>query len=294
MSGSEPRRVVDPAASADVPPLVLRDDARPKSAVSRGAKLLATGDWRAAGATFEQRAQTHPDDTMAAAGLAMSRWRIAGSATVIQELQSIAGQHPRDQWIRLQIGVSQMVAGQDEEAQATLAGVFRAASVDPASLDVARRADDLLHPTLAPGYPPLLVRAQDVGDPGSSRLVARLVEAVRRGDRRAAARLGRGASRDALARDPLAAIAVAVASFDKDRALRTVSELDRIDARLDAQQHVTRSALLVHRALVLVWSGDPTAARQTLDRAITESTSPGAGRWHRQAVALDHVIRPTA
>lgn len=265
--------------SADgVPPLVVRDETPANSYLARGAQLLADGRTRQAQQLFSDVVARRPGDVPAQVGLALSQWTTAGPERVSSMLDQLVRENPGDPYVQLHAGIVQ-VSLDDARARRSLETAQRLALLQPrgAAFDLARRADDLLHPHLAPGYPLLLVRAEDVATRAARRHVSALRAAVASGDRERSAALSRRIMAKPGA-EPGVAVAAAIAAYDKQRPQQAVDQLTRLAVRTGSRQ---QGVVRVHLALVQLWGGDAAAGRLTLQEA-----SRGSDRWATQARTL--------
>jgi cytochrome c-type biogenesis protein CcmH/NrfG len=103
-----------------------------------------------AAAALQRAGSLAPDDPRVEAALVTLSYDPAEPGVAIDELTALVERAPDASLARFQLGVAQLWAGRTQEAETTLValrdgeaeGFYRSA------------ADDLLHPEMAPGYPP--------------------------------------------------------------------------------------------------------------------------------------------
>lgn len=270
------------ASRVDAPPFVVRDRAAAKSLERSAAAALRAGQWATAASLFERMASDRPSDPMPAVGLVISRWHRMGATNAIRALDRIGDQHSDDPWVTLERGLARVMTSAPD-TQAVLEQARSSAQLSRATLDVARHADDVLHPNIASGYPPLLVRAGDSTSPTVIADINRIVAAVRLDDRRTAARVASAVPRNTSS--TAAAVAAALGRFSKDRPLTTTSELAVIRDRSITGSD--RAMASLHHAIVVIWVSGPTRALPELRQVAHQADS---GRWGQQAVAIERAL----
>jgi len=270
MTGPAPKPVGE-GATKTAPPLVLEPAASADKPLAAAARSLAEGEHRSAERQFTSLVAERPDEPLPQTGLILSRWRTLGPRSVVRDLEQLAREYPESAGVQLHLGLARLL-GQAPEAEAAFAAA-RKQGWETGELTTARRADDLLHPRMAPGYPPLLVRADDLGTPQARRVLAQLVLALGADDRPAARRIA-VSSESLRAQEPLLAVAAAVASYDKDRPSVSVQALEAA-----ARQSGARGAADLHRGLALLWAGDRT-------RGVRLLASVRGGHWGEQSAAI--------
>ena len=279
MTGPAPRPA--PAAQfPDPPPYVVRDDVARSSLERRAAAALTRGDVGTAAVLFDRQATDDPGNVRPAVGLVLARWKRDGATRSIAALDRIGTENPREPWVTLERGLARVVVSAPD-ATTVLKSALRAARNRSGQFDVARIADDVLHPTVAPGYPPMLVRAVDSSRPAEHQLIVSMDVAVLAGDRLRASQLAEQARTSQS--QPTTALLVAreVAAFTKDRPLQTLAALANI--RDSAPAGPDRAMASLHHAMVEIWVRGPERARPELERIARDSSN---GRWARQADAL--------
>lgn len=286
--GAEPRSSQAPAQS---PPLelgiLLRDD--PEADALRAAeRLLDDGRREAARRQFAELATENPDSVEAAVGAAIASWPDG----TIERLRQLVTEHPESGVARLHLGLALLTSGAEEAAAAKWREAERRDPDSPAAL----RAEDLLHPDMAPGRPPFVgrfARPSELDGLPPEQQLARLEELARRGGAKdwlllgtAYQRLGRpvsaerafaGAAKTA-PKDVAAQTAAAIGRFDKDDPARTFSRLGPL-----ANDHPDEPVARYHLGLALSWLGAVEEATKQLRRA----RDAGAGGFYgREAERL--------
>lgn len=278
MTGSTPPRVGADGPQAP-PPLVLRDDEPESSELSAGARELAAGRPSRAANRFAAAAADDPDGVEPQVALALARWNRGGARVVERDLRQLAREYGGDAYIELHLGLVLVYAGDVDAGTPVLRSAMRHASAADAH-DLARHADDLLHPDQIPGYPPLLVEAGDATTPTGAEAISRLRAAVASGDREASATVAAELARTHGERDPALQVAVALATYDKQDPGRTVSSLARIRAHGELAADV-----LLARAVVFVWQGDASRARPLLEQVAADRSAGDAARQARKLLS---------
>lgn len=283
MTGSAPREAGG-SAPKDPPPLVVDESAGRR--LEEAGAALGEGKLGLAERRFTDLVAERPDDALPQVGLVLSRWRKLGPTAVERDMEQLRREYPGSAEVTVHLALVRIFSGDRQAAGELLRqALAEAQSADPPKLHLARRADDLLHPSFAPGYPPLLVGADDLSDSRARELARALTEAVGDDDRRRAGELAERASilasRPGLAETDreLLRVAAAVAGWDKDtpaagtRALQLVARESTGDAGAAAR---------LHRGLLLLWSGERRAGLVELEALGKD----GDSRWHRQAAAV--------
>jgi len=222
---------------------------------------------------FEAALRSDPSSLEAAVGAAVAAW----PAGTVERLRDLAEEHPDSALVRLHLGLTLYAEGKTEEAEAEWR---RAQSRDP-DTPAAVRAEDLLHPDMAPGRPFFF---PDVAAPPALEGLSateQLEELERRADGGrledlllygvALQRVGRPISAQeafdrALAREPEnldAQVASAVARFDKDAPERAFSRLGPL-----ARYHARAGVVRFHLGLLLLWIRAVDEARRQLELAV--------------------------
>lgn len=277
LTNDEPGGERPAARPPAAPPLVLdlgvRNDAEAR-ALRRAAQLYGRNRRDEAARIFARY-----DSPEARVGAALAAW-----PNSLDRLRALARERPRSGAVRLNLGLA--LATLDRRAGA-LRELRAAARVAPDSL-YAIRADDVLHPRIAPGLPAFVPSfpppSRLAGLSGTEQL-ALLAREARGRDLRAKLlygtalqRVGRPVSArrvlDEAARlapnDPEALTAAAVARFDKSDPSRAFGRLGPLTRRFPRAQTVR-----FHLGLMLIWLGDAPDARRQLQRArALDPTSP--------------------
>jgi tetratricopeptide (TPR) repeat protein len=287
--GAKPASTAQPETRP--PPLelgiLLRND--PEARALRAAeRTLERGNRIEARRRFETLRAANPDSVEAAVGAAIASWPDG----TLDRLRRLVTEHPDSGVARLHLGFALLASGDESAAAREWAEAERRDPDSPAAL----RAEDLLHPRMAPGRPPFVAAFRRPAGLSGLSPEEQLAELERRADRGGAAdqlllgsayqRVGRPESaRRAFARavelapgDLQAQVAVAVGSFDKDDPSRTFSRLGPLVAR-------SKGAPLVryHLGLCLTWLGAVEEAKRQLRLARDVG---GGGFYGREAKRL--------
>ena len=278
-----------PAARKGAPPLTLelgiRTD-RDAVALRRAANLYAAGRRAVAARSFAKI-----DSVEGRVGAAFAAWPTG----TVDRMNRLAGLHPQDAVVQLNLGVALFWAGLPGAEDA-----WQAAAASEPDSPYAVAAGNLLHPEFARGIPVFVATAPlpaalDGLEPSAQlellrRNAARGVDGrllygvalQRLGMQRSAERVFTRAAQDA-PNDPEAQVAAAVARFDKARPADAFSRLGPLTRRFPASATVR-----FHLGLLLLWSGEVKEARKQLVRATTvEPGSPLAGEARKYLDELD-------
>jgi tetratricopeptide (TPR) repeat protein len=266
--------------------VLLRNDAEAR-ALRRAERAYDSGQKKAAHDQFAVLLQRDPESLEAAVGEAVSAWPL----TTVFRLRRLAEEYPKSALVHLHLGLALYASGQDRAAAEEWR---RALEVEP-DTPSALRAEDLLHPDMAPGRPffyPSFGPELDVGGDAASQLEA-LRRAAKTGGVRdnllygvALQRVGRSVSaREAFARartfDPEsldAQVAEAVGSFSKAAPADAFSRLGPL-----AESHPRSPIVRFHLGLLLLWLRDVEEARRQLQRA---ADADRGGFYGKEARAL--------
>jgi tetratricopeptide (TPR) repeat protein len=239
----------------EAPPLELNAS----SAALRAAEAtLERGGRRRAREQFEAFLAGNPGSVEAAVGAAIAAWPDG----TIERLRELADENPASGVVRLHLGLALFSGGKRDEALQEWREAERRDPDTPAAI----RAEDLLHPDMAPGRPYFY--------PASGRLAAGV--ALQRAGRPVSALR---AFERALAAEPNsleAQVAVAVARFDKDEPAQAFSRLGPL-----AAEHPRAEIVRYHLGLLLLWIRALDEAEEQLSRA-----SQGDGFYARLAQDL--------
>jgi tetratricopeptide (TPR) repeat protein len=255
-------------------------------ALALAGALLDAGRERAAVQRLDEAAALlGPDDPRVQVGRALAAYRDGNPQRADDLLAALAADRASDPLPTFERGLVLLFAGDTERAREWLA---RARDLDREGF-YGVRADNVLHPGIAPGYPPwfasrdlargpvaaLRRKAQAApGDPDAQLALAAALQAdgKRRGAREAAAL--------AVAADPDdldAQVAVAVLGFDKDRPAAAVGALGTI-LRGDRSRVEPR----LHLALLLSWIGRREQAREQFRLAAQADPDGRLGKLARE------------
>jgi tetratricopeptide (TPR) repeat protein len=274
----------------EAPPLelgiVLADDAVARS-LRAAEREYDEGRREAARERFEAILAENPDSVEAAVGAAVAAW----PAGTVEQLEALVAEHPGSGVARLHLGLAQLASGEDEAA----AGQWQAAQERDPNSPAALRAEDLLHPNMAPGRPPFVLPttpADDLGERAPERQLAELERRAEAGGARdwlllgsIYQRVGRPVSAERAfqralelaPRDVNARVAAAVGRFDKDNPSQTFSRLGPL-----AREEPNAAVVRYHLGLCLSWIGAVEEARRQLELA----SEAEAGFYGREAERL--------
>lgn len=278
-----PPAAAGPTPREGAPPLTLELGVRADPdavALRRATRLYADGKRAAAGRAFARL-----DSLEARVGRAFAAW----PEGTVDRLNRLAGLHPQDAVVQLNLGVALFWAGLPGAEDA-----WRSAAASEPDSPYAVAAGNLLHPDYARGLPVFVTTAPlpaglDELAPAAQldllrRNAARSVEGKlvygvalqRLGRPRSALRVFSEAARRAPG-DVEAQVAAAVGRFDKARPAEAFSRLGPLTRRFPG-----RATVRFHLGLLLLWSGEVKQARSQLTRAAAaEPGSPIAGEARR-------------
>lgn len=223
--------------------------------------------------SFEAVLRSNPSSLEAAVGAAVAAW----PEGTVERLRELAGGRPDNALVRLHLGLALYAEGNTEEAEAQWR---QAQSRDPDTA-AAVRAEDLLHPDMAPGrpffFPDTAARPELEGLSATEQLeeLERRAEDGRLEDLLlygvALQRVGRPVSAQetfdlALAREPDnldAQVAAAVVRFDKDAPEQAFSRLGPL-----TRYHPRAGVVRFHLGLLLLWIRAVDEARRQLEIAV--------------------------
>lgn len=280
-----------PPSAADRPPsrppplaldLGVRTD--PVARALRRAETLYARGRRAEA----RRVFTRYRDAQAQVGAALASW----PRETVARLRRLTKEHPRSAVVRLHLGLALAAEGRGREAREAWRSAERAGP-DSAS---AVRAEGLLHPRFAPWVPiftPSFAAGANDGRLSAARRVAAIARSARDGGPRekmlygvvlqqlgrrlSAERVFSEAARMAPSRaEPQ--VAAAVGRFRKARPERAFSRLGPL-----ARRFPRAATVRFHLGLLLLWSGEPDAAKRQL--ALAGAARPNA-RLAREAKRL--------
>ena len=264
------------AVAGEPPPLELgilpSDDPQARALVA-AARAYEQGRLAEARRRFEAILASDPSSLEAAVGAAVSAWPDG----TVERLRELVEDNPDSALVRLHIGLALYTEGDTEEAGAQ----WREAEKRDPDTPSALRAEDLLHPDMAPGRPFFFPREAPEA-PLDEELTAaeQLAELERRAQSGdvddllaygvALQRVGRPVSaraafERALARAPEdleAQVAAAVGRFDKDTPEDAFSRLGPL-----ARDHPRAGVVRFHLGLLLLWIRAVDEARRQLELA---------------------------
>jgi predicted Zn-dependent protease len=257
--------------------LGVRTDPEAK-ALRRASGLYDAGRRHAAGRIFRRY-----HSLQAEVGAAFAAWPDA----VVANLERLAGEHPRDAFVQLHLGLAEFWRGRAGRAEQA----WRAAAARDPDTASAVHADDLLHPRLPPGLPefvPTFPFPRKLAALTPPQQFAALSAAARRGGTRpkllygvALQRLGKPVSAElqfaAAARaapaDPEALTAAAVGRFTKSNPSDAFARLGPLAKRFPHAQSVR-----FHLGLMLLYLRQVTPARRELRLARIEGPQTVLGK----------------
>jgi tetratricopeptide (TPR) repeat protein len=265
---------------------VLRDDAEAR-ALRRAERAYDRGDRPAARQQFTALLEQHPESLQAAVGAAITAWPTA----TVSRLRQLAAEHPRSSLVQLHLGLALYASGDDRGAAAAWR---RALEVEP-DTPSAVRAEDLLHPEMAPGrpffYPSFGPRLDLGGAPASQLDTLRRVAArggvrdkilygvaLQRVGRFVSAREAFAAARASAPQSLDAQVADAVGRFTKAAPADSFSRLGPL-----AEAHPRSPVVRFHLGLLLLWLREVKEARRQLQRA---ADADRGGFYGKEARAL--------
>jgi tetratricopeptide (TPR) repeat protein len=237
------------------PPLELSADS---PALRAAEAAYERGDRRLAREQFEAFLTRDPGSVEADVGAAIAAW----PSGTIERLRALAREHPSSGVVRLHLGLALFSAGRRDEAL----GEWREAERRDPDTPAALRAEDLLHPEMAPGRPYFYPASDRLAEGAALQRAGRPVSALRAFER-------------ALAAEPdslEAQVAVAVARFDKDDPAQAFSRLGPL-----AGEHPKAEIVRYHLGLLLLWIRALDEADEQLNRA-----TEGEGVYARLAAEL--------
>jgi Flp pilus assembly protein TadD len=191
----------------------------------------------------------------------------AWPAGTVRRLRILAARYPGSALVRLELGLALAFSGQRADATRAWREAERVQPDSPSAV----RAQDLRHPSSAPGLPPFVPSFVQATSPVETHLLRgagyqqalRPVSAER--EFRAAARLAPN--------DPEALTAAAVGLYDKDRPALAFSQLGPLAKRFPRAQTVR-----FHLGILLIYFGDLDRARRELAQAHAEGPGTPLGR----------------
>jgi tetratricopeptide (TPR) repeat protein len=267
--------------------VLLRNDAEAKS-LRQAERSYDSGNRAAARARFAALLEKDPHSLEAAVGAAVAAW----PDTTLPRLRQLAAEHPDSALVHLHLGLALYAAGDDREAAAQWRQALQVEPDAPSAL----RAEDLLHPEMAPGRPyfyPSFAPTLDLGKRSAADQLAALRRQAAKGGLKenllygvALQRVGRSVSAreafgHALELDPQsleAQVADAVGHFDKAAPVEAFSRLGPL-----AEAHPRSALVRFHLGLLLLWIRDVQEARKQLQRA---ADADRGGFYGKEARAL--------
>jgi tetratricopeptide (TPR) repeat protein len=251
--------------------LFLGDDAQTR-ALAAAERAYEQGRRDEARRRFEEILASDPSSLPAAVGAAVAAW----PEETVARLTVLADERPNSALVRLHLGLALYAQGETDRAEEE----WRQAEEREPDSPAAVRAEDLLHPDMAPGRPFFFPSTSP--EPGLEGLspADQLAQLERRAERDGATdlisygvalqRVGRPVSAraafdEALEREPEsldALVAAAVARFDKDAPEQSFSRLGPL-----ARDHPRAGVVRFHLGLLLLWIRAVDEARRQLGLA---------------------------
>lgn len=265
---------------SDPPPLILRDNEVAHSTIDRANTALESRKFGVAQRLFEDELASSPGSSVAQVGALFSQWKKLGSQSVLRRLTSAQRAQPEDPYLMLSLGELELFMGSGEEAALMLKKSRALAREAAASFDVARRADDLLHPRLAPGYPPIFIAPDSVNVPSQKLAVAEILKLVESDDRIRAGMRARDFIRTKeIAANPRVLSAMYVATFDKDNPRAAEDALQMLNG-----EYAKNSTVQLHLAFVQLWMSDKKSGLRNIRAITTSATAFSFDRAQAKAV----------
>jgi Flp pilus assembly protein TadD len=267
--------------------VVLRTDREAKR-LRAAERAYDRGNRAAAKDEFDTLLTSDPESVEAAVGAAVSGW----PDQTLLRLRQLAAEYPESALVHLHLGLALYADGDDTAAATEWRKALEVEPDTPSAL----RAEDLIHPDMAPGRPffyPSFAPTLDLSrDSPAAQLDALRRQAVRGGVKDnllygvALQRIGRPVSaRVAFARaleldeESLdARVADAVGRFEKDKPAESFSRLGPL-----AQANPRSPLVRFHLGLCLLWIRDVENARMQLQKA---ADADRHGFYGREARAL--------
>jgi tetratricopeptide (TPR) repeat protein len=269
LDGSEEELGEPPALELSLLP---GDDARTRE-LQAAERAYEQGRREDARRRFEAIMRSDPSSLEAAVGAAVAAW----PSDTTGRLRELAADHPGSALVQLHLGLALYAQGNTVEAETA----WRQAQSGDPDTPAAVRAEDLLHPDMAPGRPFFFPAGADSPELEGLSAADQLDELERRADSggfedlllygAALQRVGRPLSaleafERAVAREPDnlgARVATAVARFDKDAPERAFSRLGPL-----ARDHPRAGVVRFHLGLLLLWIRAVDEARRQLELAV--------------------------
>ena len=267
--------------------VLLRNDSEAKG-LRAAERSYDRGNRAAARRQFDALLSADPRSLEAAVGAAVSSWPDG----TLAKLRALANEHPDSALVRLHLGLALYANGDDTAAMAQWREAKRADSDTPSAL----RAEDLLHPDMAPGRPffyasfgvgpslrgesapAQLEELRAKAEAGGVRANLLYGVALQRVGRTVSARAAFEHARALDGKSLDAQVAEAVGRFDKDAPAAAFSRLGPL-----ARDNPRSALVRFHLGLLLLWIRDVDDARKQLQRA---SAAERHGFYGKEARAL--------
>jgi tetratricopeptide (TPR) repeat protein len=251
--------------------VILRNDGEARG-LRAAERSYDRGNGAAARRQFDALLSADPRSLEAAVGAAVSSWPDG----TLAKLRALANDHPDSALVRLHLGLALYANGDDAAAVAQWREAKRVDSDTPSAL----RAEDLLHPDMAPGRPFFYASfgagPSLQGDSAAEQLAELRAKAETGGVKAsllygvALQRVGRAVSAHAAFEHARALdgkrleaqVAEAVGRFDKDAPAAAFSRLGPL-----ARDNPRSALVRFHLGLLLLWIRDVDDARKQLQRA---------------------------
>jgi tetratricopeptide (TPR) repeat protein len=251
--------------------VILRND-REARALRAAERAYDGGNRPAAKEQFDALLASDPESVEAAVGAAVAGW----PDQTILRLRRLANEYPKSALVHLHLGLVLYASGDDKAAETQWQQAVAVDSDTPSAL----RAEDLLHPEMAPGRPyfyPSFAPTLDLGQDSAAEQLAALRRQAATGSLKdnllygvALQRVGRPVSARAAFTRALeldgkslaARVADAVGRFEKARPAEAFSRLGPL-----AQANPGSALVRFHLGLLLLWIRDVDGARKQLQSA---------------------------
>jgi tetratricopeptide (TPR) repeat protein len=275
--------------------VLLRNDSEAKG-LRAAERSYDRGNRVAARRQFDALLSADPRSLEAAVGAAVSSWPDG----TLAKLRALANEHPDSALVRLHLGLALYANGDDTAAVAQWREAKRADSDTPSAL----RAEDLLHPDMAPGRPffyasfgvgpslrgesapAQLEELRAKAETGGVRANLLYGVALQRVGRTVSARAAFEHARALDGKSLDAQVAEAVGRFDKDAPAAAFSRLGPL-----ARDNPRSALVRFHLGLLLLWIRDVDDARKQLQRASAAERHGFYGREARRLLSRLEAIR---
>jgi tetratricopeptide (TPR) repeat protein len=262
--------------------ILVRDDDLARS-LRAAERLYDSGRREEARLRFEDLLREHPGSVEAAVGAAVASW----PEGTVRRLEGVVAENPASGVARLHLGLALFADGSAGAAADEWRQAERSDPDSPAAL----RAEDLLHPEVAPGRPPFvwpvgrqaglaglsparqLVELERRAEAGGAEDWLRYGIGLQRAGRRVSAERAFARAAERSPGDLGAQVAAAVGRFDKDDPSQMFSRLGPL-----SQRNPRAGVIRYHLGLGLTWIGAVDEAERQLRLAIDAEPEGFYGR----------------